>query len=258
MTNILITWNKYMKISAKVFWYCFHEWNTRLLPPIYLRLLRYILMQPISHTPQEIQLSGTPLADIHPNTFWGLGTLVTLRIFGTTLRKMPPLSNWSCFLEHLDFSNNLISNSGVILTDGFCKLKYLFLASNRLTVVPDFRHVALSLTHLDLSDNCLESLCKLYHVQFIQLKELLLRKTCLKLISLVNLLLPMLLHLDINGNSVTTMEPIDNLNLDIELRNKSDYRLSLTLDENPWHCNDSFAWLYEDLQPPDYVCTYLL
>ena len=45
---------------------------------------------------------------------------------------------------------------------------------------------------------------------------------------------------------------IDKLNLDIESRNNSDYRLSLTLDGNSWHCNDSLAWLYEDLRPPDY------
>ena len=209
-------------------------------------------MQPISHTLQEIQLSGTPLADIHPNTFWGLGTVVTLRITGTKLRKMPPLSNWSCSLEHLDFSNNLISNSGVILTDSFCKLKYLFLPSNRLTVVPNLRNADSSLTFLDLSDNCLESLYKLNQVQFIQLKVLLLRTTCLKLISLADLSMPMLVHLDMHGNWIATMDPVDNLILDIELWNKSDCRLSLALDENPWHCNDSLAWLYVDLRPPDY------
>ena len=109
--------------------------------------LSIFLMQPISHTLQEIQLCGPPpLAYINPNAFLGLGALETLPITLTMLRKMPPLFNSSCSLERLDFNDNLISNSGVIVTDAFCKLKYLSLASNRLTSVPDLRHIVLSLT----------------------------------------------------------------------------------------------------------------
>ena len=209
-------------------------------------------MRPISHTLQEIQLCGQPLAYINPYAFWGLSILETLRIIGTALRKMPLLPNSSCSLEHLDFSSNLISNYGVIMTGGFCRLKYLSLASNRLTSVPDLWRVALSLTYLGLSENCLESLYKPYPVQFTKLRVLALRNTCLKHISLVNLSMSMLFRLYINGNWITSIEPIDSLNLDIESWNNSDCRLSVTLDENPLHCNDSLAWLYEDLQPADY------
>ena len=231
---------------------CFHLMTSSWYPTIYLRLLGCTLMHTFSLTLQEIYLRVPPLAYINPNAFWGLVTLETLRITGTKLRKMPPLSSLSCSLEHLDFGNNLISNSGFILTEKFCKLKYLSLSCNRLTFVPNLRHVALSLTYLNLSFNCLESLYKLYQVQFIKLRELVLYKTCLKHISLVNLSMSMLLRLDISRNWITIMEPIDNLNLDIELWNTSDHRLSLLLDGNPWHCNDSLAWLYEDLRPPDY------
>ena len=47
------------------------------------------------------------------------------------------------------------------------------------------------------------------------------------------------------------MEPIDDLNLDTDPSYTSPYRLRVWLGRNPWHCNESFFWLYVDLKSPD-------
>ena len=193
-----------------------------------------------------------PLADINRNAFWGLSTLRSLQIIGSRLHRIPSLPNKSCSLEELDFTGNFISNAGLIFTDNFSMLKNLSLASNQLTSMPDLKQLALSLTYLDLSDNCLASVHNLYRVQFIKLTELVLLDTCIIHISLFNILIPMLSRLNIQNNLLIAMEPIDNLKLDIELPNYSDYRLLLKLGGNPWHCNDSLSWLYENLRTPDH------
>ena len=201
---------------------------------------------------QAIQLIHQPLADIHRNTFWGLSTLRRLHIIGSRLHRMPSLSNKSCSLEELDLSGNFISNSGLIFTENFSMLKNLSLASNQLTFMPDFQQLALSLTYLDLSNNCLSSVHNLYRVQFIKLTKLVLHDTCIIHISLFKLLMPRLSSFAIHDNLLSAMEPIDNLKLDIELPNYSDYLLLVDMAGNPWHCNDSLSWLYENLRTPDY------
>ena len=185
---------------------------------------------------QAIQLIHQPLADINRNAFLGLSTLRRLHIIGSRLHRMPSLPN---------------KNSGLIFTENFSMLQNLSLASNQLTFMPNLKQLALSLTYLDLSNNCLSSVHNLYRVQFIKLTELVLYNTCIIHISLVNLLMPMLSRFAIHDNLLSAMEPVDNLKLDIELPNYSDYLLLVEMAGNPWHCNDSLSWLYETLRTPD-------
>ena len=126
--------------------------------------------------------------------------------------------------------------------------------------MPDLKQLALSLTYLDMSVN-LASVHNLYRVQFIKLTEIVLHNTCIIHISLFKLVMPMLSRFAVHDNLLIAIEPIDNLKLDIELPNYSDYLLLVNMAGNPWHYNDSLSWLYENLRTPDYqgnVCTSIL
>ena len=128
----------------------------------------------------------------------------------------------------------------------------------QITFVPDLKQLVGSLRILDLSENYMASFHNLYQVRFISLAFLKLSNTCMRHISLSNLRMPMLSVLHIDRNWITTMEPIGHLchGLGKSLCDGTHcQRLAIFLGGNPWNCNGSLSWIYEELESDSGKCS---
>ena len=183
---------------------------------------------------------------IHPDVFTGMRNLTKLYILDGDLTTIPPLHQISRTLEILALDGNDISDTGISFNDDFPALRTLAVPRNRLTYFPNIEQISGQLEILDLSRNCMKLFDNLYTLHFFKLLLLDLTKTCLKYISLSNLHMPMLRVLRIEDNLLVSLEPTDHLKLGDPLG--EDRQLLIMLRNNPWHCNESFSWLYKKLE----------
>ena len=190
---------------------------------------------------QRIILLQQPLIDIHPDAFQGLLGLKALQIQHCELREIPPLHDLRDVLEILNLEGNNITDSTFNFSGDFPKLKLLSMSYNFLISVPSLTSLTKQLYTLHLSHNKIESVRNIYDVTFFQLRVLKLEFNRIKYISLSRLRLPNLVMLSINNNDLVTIEPIGVLLNGVSTMCR---QLEVLLRGNPWHCNDSFTWIY--------------
>ena len=196
---------------------------------------------------QVLRLIRHQLKDIHQDVFTAMHRLKQLYILDGKLTTMPPLYQISRSLEALLLDGNDISDAGIRFKDDFPMLKTLGLCRNRLTHFPNLGRIAGQLETLDLSFNCMESLQNLYKFDYFNLSYLYLSNNYLKHISLSNMRMPLLKALYMKDNLLLTLETVDNLEL-VDGTSGECGDFYIELGDNPWHCNESLAWLYKGLE----------
>ena len=134
---------------------------------------------------------------------------------------MLQLGNFVEDFENMDFKHFII-------------LEYLGMIRGGLTAVPkDIRYVAGTLHTLTLDNNRIAKLDGMYNVTFEELTYLYLRHNKISMINVQLLQFPELEQIYLDGNELKQLEDMRFCTWGFG----NSYTLSLTIEENPWHCD---------------------
>ena len=202
-------------------------------------VLMIILICP--STLQSLQLCCIGITTVDDEAFQGLDSLRVLRLHSNHLTVGPSLQHIRN-ITHLYLYKNLITNLPHDYFAGCVSLAGLSLKNNHLVSLPDMTHVAQSLQFVVLTDNRLMFSDAFEHVPWPELKSLALSGnaiTSLEISLLENAKSLRLLNL--KRNELRTLPDLTQFKT---FQNTS-HTLTIWLQENPWHCNESLQWLLE-------------
>ena len=199
-------------------------------------------------TSQSLQLCCIGFATVDDDAFQGLDSLRVLRLNSNHLTVGPPLQH-TRNIKHLYLYKNLITNLPQDYFAGCIYLTLLHFANNYLVSLPDMAHVAPSLQFVVLAENRLMFLDAFERMPWPELKSLALSGNLITGLDISLLENAKVLKLvDLKRNELRTLPDLTQFKM---FQNTS-HTLTIQLEENPWHCDESLQWVLEGTEDNAY------
>ena len=199
-------------------------------------------------TLQGLQLCCIGITTVDDDAFQGLDSLRVLRLHSNHLTVGPSLQHIRN-ITHLYLYKNLITNLPYDYFAGCVDLTVLSLAKNHLVSLPDMTHVAQSLQFVVLDNNRLMFSDAFESVPWPELKSLTLSGNSITGLEISLLENAKALRLvDLKRNELRTLPDLTQFKM---FKNTS-HTLTIRLEGNPWHCDESLQWVLEGTEDNDY------
>ena len=185
---------------------------------------------------QTLWLRRNEMSDIHDLAFNGLSRLRKLDVSVNKLIQAPSLSCIGSSLEELNLSWNKIGHINGSYFDSCKNIKLVFLDKNQLVEIPNIRSIAKTVSLLSLGGNSISSGISMYGIQFPRLQTLQLSYNQITSFCLPpKYFAPSLREIYLQSNNLSSISFSH-----ADASDRIDVYISLEL--NPWHCNESLGW----------------
>lgn len=192
---------------------------------------------------QKLHIEFT-IREISPDAFDGIPNLEILQMTYCSLTEAPNLLFVEKMLKVINFDCNNISFLPPSYFAGCLNLNFIHLNRNHLKAMPNLEAVSQTIIGAFFNFNYIYDLSLFYGIRFPKLYSIGLGHNSIYEFDFVNQmrLFPTLKYLFLISNQLKSMD---------EFRVELHSGLYIVLDDNPWHCNDSLAWIVsstEDLE----------
>ena len=182
--------------------------------------------------------------------FQGLDSLNVLRLHSNHLTVGPSLQHIRN-IKQLHLYDNRITNLPQDYFAGCVHLTLLHFANNYLVSLPDMAHVAPSLQFVVLAENRLMFLDAFERMPWPELKSLTLSGNSITGLGISLLENAKVLRLvGLKRNELRTLPDLTQFKM---FQNTS-HTLTIQLEGNPWHCDESLQWVLEGTEDYNYHC----
>ena len=186
---------------------------------------------------QIIYIDQNPIRYIDPRAFEGLTKLNRLNIDSHEMKETLKLTSGGTSLTVLDLQN-IVEDFEDIDLKPFNVIEALYMTKGRLTTIPtSIRYIIGTPRALSLEQNCIVTLDGMYNTTFEKLNYLDLMHNKISKINMRLLQFPMLGKIYLYDNQLKQLEDMRFSSWGI----KNGVTLNISIEENPWHCDESMA-----------------
>ena len=192
---------------------------------------------------QIVKIDHNPIEYIDPRAFQGLTELKVLIIYSHKMKDTLKLISGGNSLIELKL-NNVPEEFANMELQNVVVLETLYMTRGWLTIIPkNIQYIAGTLCSLSLSYNHIDTLVGMYNITFVELRYLHLSYNKISKINAQLLQLPRLRKIYLENNKLKQLEDMRFSTWGI----KTYGMVSINMEENPWHCNESMKVLIETL-----------